>query len=54
MPYGKSITVTKDGQKAVVHERSWSVYERNGWTRAEDTSLPLESSDGEDKEDVPG
>jgi hypothetical protein len=38
MPYGKEIKVKKDDQEAVIQERSLPVYERNGWTRADDGS----------------
>lgn len=34
----KQIKVTKDGQEGTIMESSWRVYERNGWTRADDGS----------------
>jgi hypothetical protein len=38
MAYEKRITITKDGEEATIMEPSWPVYERNGWTRADDGS----------------
>ena len=38
MPYGNNITISKDGSEATIPEASWPVYERNGWTRADDGS----------------
>jgi hypothetical protein len=38
MPYGSNITISKDGSEATIPEASWPVYERNGWTRADDGS----------------
>jgi len=38
MAYEKQITITKDGEEAQIYEPSWPVYERNGWTRADDGS----------------
>ena len=38
MGYEKKIAITKDGQEATILEPSWPVYERLGWTRADDGS----------------
>ena len=38
MAYEKKITVTKGGIEAVIMESSTKVYERNGWTVADDGS----------------
>jgi hypothetical protein len=38
MAYEKQIKITKDGQEATIMESSWRLYERNGWTRADDGS----------------
>jgi len=38
MAYEKNITISKEGREATIKDSSWKVYERNGWTRADDGS----------------
>jgi hypothetical protein len=38
MPRPKMVKITKDGQEALVTPKSVSVYERHGWTAADDGS----------------
>jgi hypothetical protein len=38
MTLEKQVKITKDDQEAVVMESSVKVWERNGWTRADDGS----------------
>ena len=38
MPRSKMVKITKDGQEAYVTPKSVAVYERHGWTAADDES----------------
>jgi len=45
MPRAKQVKITKDGQVGRVNPESVAVWERHGWTRADDGSSKKGSSD---------
>jgi len=47
MAYEKDITITKGKLEATIKDASWPVYERNGWTRADDGSSEGNSAPAE-------
>lgn len=55
MAYERDMKVTKDGLEAIIKDSSWKLYERLGWTRADDGSSESSTEEpaGEPEPDPP-